>query len=166
MRFVGIDPGLTGALVAIDGDGATAVDVRTWKNAPAPPAGIAHLVARGDVVAIERPYVGKSPHAALALAEWIGWLRCLMPRRITLIRPFASEWRAKVLRRARIRRALAKRMAVALCLRHSGLRHEVASRHDVAEAWLMARYAWGWRRAHPDAELEVVDEVAYSRTAP
>jgi hypothetical protein len=68
-----------------------------------------------------------------------------------------------VLRRARLRREQAKAAAVQLCRQHSGLPDEVARRHDVAEAWLMARYAWGWQRAH--GEPEITDEVPYAHAS-
>ena len=168
MRFVGIDPGQSGAIVVVGDDGMQVTEHLWWKNAWIPPIAAAQIVQRGDVVSIERPYVGRDPKAAITLCEWIGWLRSLLPseRTITLIRPFASEWRAKVLRRARLGRALAKQLAVAACIRHSGLPHAEATRHDIAEAWLMARYAWGWQRAHGEApEMpETRRPPAYSRS--
>lgn len=173
-QFIGIDPGQAGALVAIGDDGKTAIDVRWWRDQAVPPKGLALGIGLVDVVTIERPYLGKNPHAALELAEWIGRSLTLLPRAVNLYRPTAMQWRAKVFRRGRMTRAQAKRLAVKACQLHSGLADELASRHDVAEAWGMARFGWArWtalqireRRLREDGErVEITDEVPYTRSA-
>ncbi|MEO0605199.1 MAG: hypothetical protein AAF211_27465 [Myxococcota bacterium] len=169
MRFWGIDPGQAGAIVAVGMDGKTVEDVRWWRGAHVPPRGLSHGILPHHVVVIERPYVGKDPHAALELSEWIGMARTQLPLSVDLQRPFAVQWRAKVLRRSRMGRKQAKSLAIKACRLHSGLKEREASRHDVAEAWAMARYGWGvWKlaeelRAAGD-EAEVLDEVHYSPT--
>lgn len=171
MRFVGIDPGQAGAVVVLGDDGRTALDHRWWSQCKNPPRIAAQLVSPGDVVVIEGLYVGLNRQTAMTLSEWVGWLRCLMPDSIALLRPTAGEWRGKVfprgLRNPRMRRAEAKRIAIRLCRRESGLRDAIASRPDVAEAWCMARFGWGAHRAgRALAEpREITDRSVYSRSA-
>ena len=148
MRFVGIDPGRTGALVVVGDDGQTALDVLTWAGQDMPPAGIVQRLVPGDVVALEDQYIGAGAHASKTLHEWTVRLLVQLPDDVTVMRPLASSWRAKVFRRARLRRAAAKRLAIAACREHSGLADELAAMPDVAEAWAMARYAWGWAQHH------------------
>lgn len=143
MKYFGIDPGQTGAAVAVAGDGLTVVAVRAWRRHPIPP-GLADLVEPGDVVAVEAQYVGPGAHASLALAEWTGRLLEQLPAGCAILRPLATTWRARVLRRGRVSRSEAKGLAIAACRAHAiGLAPELASKPDVAEAWCMARYAWG-----------------------
>jgi hypothetical protein len=62
-----------------------------------------------------------------------------------VVRPLASQWRAKVLRQ-NPRRDAAKRLAIAAAGPH--LPAEFVDDPDVSEAWCMARWAWGWWMTH------------------
>jgi len=160
MRCVGIDPGMTGAAVVVDHE-CSVIDVQTWRRSPTPP--ILEIVRPGDVVAVEQPYVQLSPASALKLSEWIGRLLATLPIDVIMLRPLASTWRAKVLRAGRIKRDPAKKLAVHAAMPY--LRefadkeecpppwlptHTAQVSHDLAEAFLIARFAWGWRCAHPE----------------
>jgi hypothetical protein len=111
----------------------------------APPA--LTLLRAGDVVVLEAQHVS-GPHASLVLAEWCGRLIATLPEGITLLRPLATSWRAKVFRNGRLSREAAKRVAIAAATPYLPAVHPVT--HDRAEAWAMARYAWGWARTHAD----------------
>lgn len=144
MRFVGIDPGRNGALVAVGDDGATATLVRHWRSQNRPPEEAWKGILADDVVVIEYPYVGRNAHSAIVLSEWIGRLLEHLPSDAEVLRPNAGAWRAKVFRRARLTRQAAKSLAVAACVQHSGIPERMARQHDIAEAWAMARYGWGF----------------------
>lgn len=138
MRFVGIDPGKTGALVVVGEDGVSVVDVQSWSRASVPPV---LRVEAGDIVTLEGLYVGKSRRGSMSLAEWTGMVRAQLTD-CTVLRPSASEWRGKVLRVAGLPRARAKALAVSAAAKHAPM----LATEDECEAWLMARYAWGWWR--------------------
>lgn len=141
MTYAGIDPGQTGALVEIGADGHTVVRWVEWRRERVPPDGVlADLSA--EVVAVEAPYVGPGARASLTLAEWTGRLLAQMPAGPTVVRPTAAQWRPKVLR-ASPGRVEAK----ALALRAAASCGLVGVSDHVAEAWCLARYAWGWDQA-------------------
>lgn len=148
MRFVGIDPGQTGACVVVGDDGLTVLDQQRWSRCRVPP--LLTVVEAGDVVALEAQHVG-GPRASLVLAEWAGRMLATLPEPIVLLRPLATTWRAKVLRNGRLQREPAKRLAIAAATPY--LPGPVT--HDAAEAWLLARYAWGWAMAHPEQMVVV-----------
>lgn len=138
-RAVGIDPGQNGAAVAVGADGATVIAVQTWRHAKVPPR--IEILHPQDVVALEAQHVG-GPHASLVLSEWCGRMLATLPSGITVLRPLATSWRAKVFRDGRLQRIPAKRRAVAaatpfLQAFDPGLRIT----HDLAEAWCLARFA-------------------------
>lgn len=146
MTYVGIDPGRTGAAVAVGDDGLTVVWARSWRALDVPPDDLP--IRSGDVVAVEAQYVGLGAHSSLRLAEWTGGMLAGLPRDVGVMRPLATTWRAKVLRQGRLTREAAKEAALVLCHRHAiGMPAELAWLVDVAEAWCMARYAWGWSEA-------------------
>jgi hypothetical protein len=147
MRFVGIDPGQTGACVVVDDDGCTVLDVQRWSKQRTPP--LLTVVEEGDVVALEAQHVARH-QASLVLAEWSGRMIATLPW-VVLLRPLATSWRAKVLRGGRLQRHPAKQLAIAAASPYV----PGTVTHDVAEAWCLARYAWGWAMAHP-AELLAV----------
>jgi hypothetical protein len=140
---VGIDPGQTGAMVAVGPDGVTVVALQTWSRCRTPPA--LDLLPT-DVVAVEAQYIGHGAHASIVLVEWTGRLLAAVPAACRVTRPLAGAWRAKVFRRTAMRRDAAKRMAVETANRHAvGLGADPS--HDLAEAWCLARYCWGWAMA-------------------
>lgn len=143
MRYVGIDPGQTGHCVVVGDDGETVLAEQGWKKLRIPPA--ITILEPGDVVALEAQHVA-GPHASLVLSEWCGRLLATLPSGITVIRPLATTWRAKVFRNGRLQREPAKRMAIAAASRF--MTGDVS--HDRAEAWCMARYARFWALNHPD----------------
>lgn len=144
MRFWGIDGGQTGAAVRLADDGVTALEHIPWKRRKDPPR---LPIEPGDVVALEAAYVGENEHAALALQLWRGILIGRLPEGVHLLQPLATSWRAKVLRRPRMRRELAKETAMEAAKLHArGLPDEYED--HTAEAWLIARFAWGWARTH------------------
>lgn len=144
MRFVGIDPGQNGAAVVVGADGRTVLEEQRWTKARTPPA--ITVVQPGDVVALEAQHVA-GPHASIVLAEWSGRLLASLPDGAVVIRPLATSWRAKVFRSGRMRREPAKRLAIAAATKHAaGIGTPIT--HDVAEAWCLARYAWGWAQTH------------------
>lgn len=175
MRFVGLDPGQTGACVVVGDDGATILAIQAWTK-PAKPKtrkgeGV-HLFARrlaewivavqtppvftvvrpGDVVALEAQHVN-GPHASLVLATWSGRAIERLPTGIVLIRPLATTWRAKVFRDGRMTREVAKRFAIAAAAPHLAAFGAEADRiGDVSEAWAMARYARFYQLNHPSVE--------------
>lgn len=144
MRFVGVDPGKSGAAVEITTDGATVIRVVRWARAETPPDTLAALLrdlGPGDVVAVEQCYVGPGARASLTLAEWTGRLLAEIPADVEVLRPLAAQWRAKVLRSARLGRTDAK--AAADRAARLGTGTDVLTGHS-SEAWCLARYAWGW----------------------
>lgn len=141
MRYVGIDPGQRGAAVVIGDDGVTVIEHQVWARQKTPPA--ITVVRPGDVVALEAQHV-RGPHASIVLAHWCGMLEATLPEGITLLRPLATTWRARVFRAGRMRREPAKALAVQAATQYFA---EVPG-HDLAEAWALGRYAWGWARAH------------------
>lgn len=145
MRFVGIDPGQTGHCVVIGDDGSTVLAEQGWRKLRIPP--VITILEPGDVVALEAQHVA-GPHACLVLAEWCGRLLATLPAGITVLRPLATTWRAKVFRNGRLQREPAKRVAIAAATPYLSAGTPVT--HDRAEAWAMARYAWGWAMAHPE----------------
>lgn len=143
-RFWGIDGGQTGAAVRLADDGLTALEVHEWRRRKLPPR---LPIEPGDVVALEAAYVGENPDSALKLQLWRGILIGGLPEGVHLLQPLATAWRAKVLRRSRMRRELAKDTAMSVAREHArGLPAEYED--HTAEAWLIARYAWGWARTH------------------
>lgn len=156
MRIWGIDGGQTGSAVRIAEDGLTALDCIEWKRRRDPPM---LPIEPGDVVALEAAYVGENERSALTLQLWRGKLIGTMPecgRGVHLLEPLATTWRAKVLKRARMRRDQAKETAMSVAKQHAlGLPEEYED--HTAEAWLIARFAWGWARTHlaPDGSLLV-----------
>ena len=108
-RFVGIDPGREGACVVIGDDGVTVIDMVQWARAAEP---VPVPVLSGDVVAVEAAYVGKNVRSAMSLQFWRGRLIDRLPTGITLLEPTATIWRAKVLRRPRMTRVVAKAVAM------------------------------------------------------
>lgn len=142
MRFVGIDPGQNGACVVVGDDGRTVLDQQRWMKHRIPP--LIEIIEGGDVVAFEAQHVG-GPRASLVLAEWSGRMLATLPPNITILRPLATTWRAKIFRQGRLQREPAKRLAIAAALPYV----PGTVTHDVAEAWCLARYAWGWAMAHP-----------------
>jgi hypothetical protein len=114
------------------------------------------ILQRGDVVVLEAQHVG-GPHASLVLSEWCGRLIATLPEGITLLRPLATSWRAKVFRNGRLCREAAKRVAVATATPY--LNADLPITHDRAEAWAMARYAWGWARTHADQLGQINPQV-------
>lgn len=146
-RIWGIDGGQTGSAVRIDFDGLTALEVVEWRRRRDPPL---LPIEPGDVVALEAAYVGESEHSALSLQLWRGKLIGTLPgmgRGVHLLEPLATTWRAKVLRRPRLRREEAKKLALDMARLHARGLPETYEDHT-AEAWLIARYAWGWARTH------------------
>lgn len=136
MRYIGVDPGRTGALVVID-DQCVVQHVQRWKRHDAPPV---LELCYGSVVAIERPFVGRSSASTITLAEWIGSaLEQIRHHGCEILRPTATQWRAKIFGTARMRREEAKRAA--------RLAAPWAATDDEAEAYLMAKYALGWHMA-------------------
>jgi len=132
-------------MVAVGDDGLTVSAYLSWRDLDHPPA---LAVLDEDIIAVEAQYVGPGAHASLRLAEWTGALLASLPPGCRILRPLATTWRARVLRRARMGRKEAKRAAIAACVAHSsGLPAGVSALPDVAEAWCMARYAWGAERA-------------------
>lgn len=146
MRYVGIDPGSTGACVVVADDGRTVLDQQRWWGHKVPPR--LTIIEPGDIVALEAQHVGRGNRSSLTLAEWAGSLIATLPEGITLLRPLATTWRARVLRQGRLQREPAKRLAIAAATPH--LPGPVT--HDAAEAWCLARYAWGWHMAHPGGQ--------------
>ncbi len=143
MRFIGIDGGRAGAYVEVGPDGLTALDLIEWRGAATPPV---LPVRAGDVVALEAAYVGKNPQSAMKLQLWRGQLMATFPAGVQLLEPLATAWRAKVLRRAGMRREVAKAVAIEAAKRNAiGLPDDFPD--HVAEAWCLARYAWGWATA-------------------
>lgn len=158
MRYVGVDPGLTGAAVCIADDGRTVLHVTKWstKRARAVPGrapplptlpGLPWLLPT-DVVALEAQYVGRSKRGSVALAIWTEHLMRSLPADIVLVRPLATTWRAKVLGKSRLERDVAKRLAIAAAaapLARFGLDQD--AKGDVSEAFCLARFCWGWDKA-------------------
>lgn len=147
-RFGGLDPGQTGACVVVGDDGLAVLAVQNWEGEKTPPA-LSCLEGVG-LVALELPYAGEDFHAALVLAHWCGWAhRDLHAAGVEVVQALAVTWRAKVLRIGRVTREVAKAKAIDAAQKHAvGLAPELAALPDVAEAWCLARYAWGWARAH------------------
>jgi hypothetical protein len=146
MRFAGCDPGQTGACVVVDEDGETVLAVQTWEDAELPPA---LTILDGVVVlALEEQYIGPGAHASLTLAAWSIRMLDSLPSSIQVLRPLATSWRAKVFRGPRLRRAAAKRKAIEAASPYL-VDHVAKVTPDVAEAWAMARYAWGWATQGP-----------------
>jgi hypothetical protein len=144
MRFAGIDPGRTGALVVVGDDGLTVLHAELWRDAPEPPI---LPVLPTDVVAVEEQYLGKNAKSFATLVRWTERLVVRLPEGCTIVRPLATTWRAAVFRRSRMSRAAAKRMALEAARLHAvDLPPELAASPDVSEAWAIARYAWGWAR--------------------
>lgn len=152
-RYVGIDPGMTGAAVVVGADGLEVLDLQAWHRSRVPPA--ITVVLAGDVVALEAQHVGRGNHASLVLAEWTGRLAAALPPGITILRPLATSWRAKVLRDGRLQREPAKRLAIAAATPHLVAAGWTDVTADIAEAWCMARYACFWALSHP-AEVSSV----------
>ena len=139
MRYLGLDPGQSGALVEVASDGRTVVAWRQWRRERTPPRDLLSDLGAETVIAVEAPYVGRGARASLVLAEWTGAVLAQIPEDVTVLRPTAQQWRAKVLR-ANPDRASAKRLA----LRAAETVGWVGVPDHVAEAWCLARYAWGW----------------------
>jgi len=154
VTYLGVDPGHSGAAVSLADDGLTVLAAWRWTPrvletqdgrvlAYSAPHQIAAVIGPHAVAAVEAPYVGLSHRGSLSLAEWTGgFLSGLDVGEI--LRPTAAEWRAKVLHVGRVRRAPAK----ALALRAAALHARGLPWLDdhVAEAWCLARFAWGWAR--------------------
>jgi hypothetical protein len=150
VRYDGLDPGQTGAFVAVDDDGLTVLDILYWEDAEFPPK---LPLLPDDVVAVEEQYVGRGAHASLRVAEWAGEaIAQVRGAGCTLLRPLATTWRAKVFHRPRLDREAAKAAAIALCVENArNLDPELAHLPDVAEAWCQARYARFWTLHHPSS---------------
>jgi hypothetical protein len=147
-RYAGVDPGKTaGACVVIGDDGARVLAVQYWEGAETPP--VLSCLDGVGVAALELPYHGEDPHAALVLAHWCGWMhRDLHAAGIEVAQPLAVSWRAKVLRIGRVTRAVAKAKAIDAAQKHAiGMPPEFRESPDVSEAWCLARWCWGWVRA-------------------
>lgn len=142
-RYVGIDPGRAGAAVVVGDDGLTILAVQRWAGALTPPS--LTVVLPGDVVALEAQYLGANPRSMATLVEWCGRLLAGLPLDVVVTRPLATTWRGKVLRKPRMSRLVAKRMAVTAAAPYlAAFDPSVRWREDDAEAFLMARYARFW----------------------
>lgn len=146
MRYAGIDPGQTGHCVVIGKDGCTVIAEQGWRRLRIPP--VLTILEPGDVVALEAQHVA-GPHASLVLSEWCGRLLATLPSGLVILRPLATTWRAKVFRNGRLQRGPAKQMAIRAATPY----FPEPPGHDRAEAWAMARYAWGWAAAHPNRQV-------------
>jgi hypothetical protein len=151
-RFCGVDPGQTGAAVWLADDGLTVLHVEYWVDALTPPR---LPVLPTEVVAVEDQYLGKNARSFATLVRWTERLVVGLPDGVLLVRPLATTWRAAVLRRARLGRTAAKRVALeAVRLHARGMPEEFAGLPDVAEAWCLARFAWGWAAKHEKHETQ------------
>lgn len=163
LRFAGVDPGRVGASVVVDQNCAVVL-VLVWGRglfSLATPLG-SPLLSRpyrelssnpeyppmffkgASVVAIEQPYLGKNVRSALSLATGVGHALAQVDAATEVVRPTAAEWRAKVFGGRRMGRAAAKETA---CLHYCRVRPEWVPWEltaDEAEAWAIARYAWGY----------------------
>jgi hypothetical protein len=142
-RWWGVDPGKgAGAAVRIADDGRTALEVVEWRDSTT----VSLPILPGDVVALEAPYLGKNPASFRALVEWRERFRLGLPPGVVVAEPLAVQWRAKVLRVARVPRKRAKELAIAAAKANAiGLPAEPTP--DAAEAWCLARWAVYWDRA-------------------
>lgn len=146
-RYGGLDPGRTGALVVVGDDGATVLEAQQWRDQDVPPL----FTVLGGVacVALELPYHGEDPHAALVLAHWCGWAhRELVVAGVRVVQPLAVSWRARVLKGPRLRRKPAKAMAIAAAAPYLAAVGIVDTVGDPSEAWCLARYACFWAKSH------------------
>lgn len=139
-RYAGIDPGRTGALVVIGDDGMTVARIVEWHDSSEPPY-LLDALAGVLRIAVEGLHVGKGRRSSITLAEWTGRLLAELPPGVPVERPQPSKWRGAVLRRANLRTDDAKAAAIRAARPHLGLGHDPSS--HVAEAWCLARYAWG-----------------------
>jgi hypothetical protein len=139
-RLWGIDGALTGAAVRLADDGVTALEWHEWRRSPV----VRLPIEEGDIIALEQAYLGKSVRSFRSLVEWRERFKAGLPP-VVLAEPNASHWRAKVLRVAGLARKPAKERAIAAATLHAkGLPAEVGP--DLAEAWCLARWCWGWNR--------------------
>lgn len=143
MSYIGIDPGQTGAAVLVGADGLEVLDIECWRGSRIPPR--IRMVEPSSIVSLEAQY-GSRP-TTLVLAEWCGRLLATLPEGCTVHRPLATTWRGRVLRRSRLRRDVAKELAIRAARPHLEAAGWTHITDDVAEAWCMARYSWGADRA-------------------
>lgn len=147
MKFLGIDPGQNGALVAVAEDGLSVLGVQTWKKSRTPPRLDPALLRGAALLALEAQHVG-GPHASLVLATWCGYLLGTLPPGLPVQRPLATSWRAKVFRSGRLSREAAKALAIAAATPHLAAAGHPNPSHDLAEAWCLARWACFYVKAH------------------
>lgn len=145
MRYLGIDPGQSGAACVVGDDGMTVIAATAWKRSKSPPV-LSDLIRDASAIAVEGVHVGKGRRSSLTLAEWRGKLLTQIPAGVTVYHPQPSEWRGKVLRRSNLRRDDAKRAALLAVRNAIGMPPEWADVDHMAEAWCLARYAWGMSR--------------------
>lgn len=147
-RYVGIDPGQTGAAVIVGDDGLSILDIIRWRGAHRPPEILA--VTAADLIAVEDQYGGAYPRSALELREWTVRLLVSLPDGAVVLRPLASQWRPKVFRGSAPRGRKACKSVAREAARASFERAGQTMTDDSAEAWCLARYAWGYARAFPE----------------
>jgi hypothetical protein len=154
VRYWGVDGANTGAAVLLAEDGVTALEWTEWKKCPR----VVLPVLEGDILALEAPYLGKSARSFRVLCEWRERFKATLPPGVVLAEPNASHWRAKVLRVAGLARVPAKERAIRAATLHSNLPQPIGA--DLAEAWCLARWVWGWdRAARPGAIQDTVSST-------
>lgn len=141
MRWVGIDPGQTGALCVVGDDGLTVLARASWSRVSVPPDLTSYMIG-AKLVVIEGVYVSRlNRRSGIVLAQWVGQLLAQVPADVPIEQPQPSKWRAAVLggRFANCTRERAKEAAIAAATANA-IGDWGGSDHH-AEAWCMARYA-------------------------